>query len=584
MSNVFSVAWRISCLGIRSPPTPRAASAALLKAICLEGQRCTIRSMSSLRSSILQNQLVLHPIKRTEISGSCLSRHIPSPFRSFTSSASPAARAARRPIPPKKHDGVRFRHRDLSSLEISQIFGDGQGISVPLGNRMLRLLQERRVNGTIDVDLPADIMKVVSEDSITAGLEWLRKKYPMDEDAAILKRIEREEIEEERRLIRRGQELGLYKPQSGKFDKPIEKEGDVYGKSVLLEQREENIRKNKLEEEREIREWLEGEAKDREKLERRVQRSTELQKLGESVVLEAKPRADPTTRPALAWIQKHHLRATADDWDVSKLSKASRTIPSLVIALITFGLCYVFAENYKPPAPHERLMRDTPPAAATVIGLIGANFLIFALWRGFPPSWRMLNRYFISVPLYPHSISVVGSVFSHQQFQHLAANMLILWFVGTRLHQELGRGDFLSLYLSSGVFASLTSLTVHVLQNKLSVTSLGASGAIAGLVAAWCIIHSNDKLTIAFLPQSWQDAFSAKGSTFLIVIVLAEIASVAPLPIRFAIPMLDHWSHLGGYAAGALIGWLWKERRAEQKRKKRREEEKGWGWILGGGR
>jgi membrane associated rhomboid family serine protease len=36
----------------------------------------------------------------------------------------------------------------------------------------------------------------------------------------------------------------------------------------------------------------------------------------------------------------------------------------------------------------------------------------------------------------------------------------------------------------------MTSLTAHVLLNKLTITSLGASGAIAGLVAAWCMLHS----------------------------------------------------------------------------------------------
>ncbi|MCH1922952.1 rhomboid family intramembrane serine protease, partial [Shewanella sp. A3A] len=46
------------------------------------------------------------------------------------------------------------------------------------------------------------------------------------------------------------------------------------------------------------------------------------------------------------------------------------------------------------------------------------------------------------------------------------------------------------LFLASGVIGSLTSLTAHVLGGKLTVTSLGASGAIAGLVAELCMLHS----------------------------------------------------------------------------------------------
>ncbi|OJD13100.1 hypothetical protein AJ78_06405 [Emergomyces pasteurianus Ep9510] len=570
-------------MGIRSSPAPHAPSLALFRVLGPDSQRYAARSMSSLKDTVIHSQNILHSIKPAGISQSCVSRRTFSPSRTFSCSTSPAARAPRSITPlNKREDGIRFRARDLSALEISQIFGREQQISVSLGNRMLRLLQERRVTGTIDVDLPADIKKVVTEDTIMTGLEWLRKRCPMDEDAAILKRIEQEEIEEEQKLIKRGQELGLYKPQSGKFDKPIEKEGDVYGKSVLQEQREANERKNKLEDERWRREWMEGEAKEREKLKQSIQKSTELRKFEEAAVIEAKPRADPAVRPALAWVQKHHVRATANDWDTSKLSKAGRILPSLCITLLTLGLCYILAEYYEPAPRHERLMPSTPPAAATVIGLIGTNILIFAMWRAVPPAWRMLNRYFISVPLYPYSISIVGSIFSHQQFRHLGANMLILWFIGTRLHEEVGRADFLSLYFSAGVIASLTSLTAHVLQNKLTVTSLGASGAIAGLVAAWCMMHANDKLTIALLPQSWQETFSASGSTFLAVIVFVEIASLAVLPFRLRMPVMDHWSHLGGYAAGAVTGWLWKGKRKEERRRKREKEEGLWGWFGGG--
>lgn len=77
------------------------------------------------------------------------------------------------------------------------------------------------------------------------------------------------------------------------------------------------------------------------------------------------------------------------------------------------------------------MWRDVPPAAATVFGIMGVNVAIYLLWKA-PPAWRLLNRYFISVPLYPYAMSVVGSIFSHQQLRHLATNTLILWLIGTR--------------------------------------------------------------------------------------------------------------------------------------------------------
>lgn len=59
-----------------------------------------------------------------------------------------------------------------------------------------------------------------------------------------------------------------------------------------------------------------------------------------------------------------------------------------------------------------------------------------------------------------------------------------------KVHDEIGRGNFLALYLASGTFGSLVSLMGHSLILKnLATTSLGASGAMCSLIAAWCMLH-----------------------------------------------------------------------------------------------
>jgi rhomboid-like protein len=104
-----------------------------------------------------------------------------------------------------------------------------------------------------------------------------------------MKRIEREENEEEEKLILRAEELGLYKPQSGRFRAELEKEGDVYGKSVLQEVRKANEQIGKRKEEKEYQEWMSGgEPKDRADLAKQLKRNTELQKFKSSAVVEGK--------------------------------------------------------------------------------------------------------------------------------------------------------------------------------------------------------------------------------------------------------------------------------------------------------
>lgn len=162
------------------------------------------------------------------------------------------------------------------------------------------------------------------------------------------------------------------------------------------------------------------------------------------------------------------------------------------------------------------------------------------------------------------------------------------------MHDEIGRGNFLSLYLSSGVIGSLISLTSHVLLQRLTVTSLGASGAIAGLVAAWCMLHSeyasphfflthspffkestkrgynSDKLVPSFLPHEWRNSISANGSTVLLAIVAFEIFNlVSPFKV---VGKLDNYAHLGGYFAGAVWAVLYKSKRERERQRKRNEQ------------
>lgn len=188
--------------------------------------------------------------------------------------------------PPVEH-GVKVRERPFSAAEIKKIFG-GQELSPQMGNRALAVIQGRRIAGTLDLEFPADIASSLNLQQFEAALEWLRKNRPIDEDAAIIGRIEREEREEEARLIRRGQELGLYKPQSGSYEAELGEGGDVSGKSVLKEMRKHNEARRKEKEERERREWLEGEAKDQEKIKRHVEKHTALQHLHDNAITEGK--------------------------------------------------------------------------------------------------------------------------------------------------------------------------------------------------------------------------------------------------------------------------------------------------------
>ncbi|KAL3480130.1 hypothetical protein BJX99DRAFT_221314, partial [Aspergillus californicus] len=421
MSNVLCVAWRTPCLGLRAsglqPPKLTAPFRSISRQV--SPTWCLDSTPRRLLSSTRPSTALLSPFYHNS---RCLS--IPSriPARCFQSSTALFSKP-----PPPAENGVQLRNEPFSKTEIDKIFGSRARVSPAMGNRVLSVLQARRLDGTLDLDFPADIRRAARPHTLDAGLEYLRQNYSLDEDAAIIARIEREEREEEEKLIRRAENVGLYKPQSGTYGAKLGENNDPSGKSVFETMRKTNEARILGEEAKKRQEWLEGEEAEREKFKQSFEKNTALQEYVDKSDLEVKTRADPAQRPLLAWIQKHHLRATDTETDFSKCTTRDRLLPALAFTLLTFGLCYAFAVTYKPPAKADRMWPNLPPAAATVTAIIGTNVAIFALWRIWPPAWRLLNRYFISVPVYPRVFSLIGNVFSHQQLRHLGMNMLILW-------------------------------------------------------------------------------------------------------------------------------------------------------------
>lgn len=109
-------------------------------------------------------------------------------------------------------EGVRFRIEDLSEREITSLFGPY--VDKDEGNRILRVLHGQRLSGTLDQGLAVPLATAYVQSLVETGLIWLRAHYPVDEDAAIMARIEREQAEEEKELLDDASKLGILPQQS----------------------------------------------------------------------------------------------------------------------------------------------------------------------------------------------------------------------------------------------------------------------------------------------------------------------------------------------------------------------------------
>ncbi|XP_053562842.1 presenilins-associated rhomboid-like protein, mitochondrial [Bombina bombina] len=190
----------------------------------------------------------------------------------------------------------------------------------------------------------------------------------------------------------------------------------------------------------------------------------------------------------------------------------------------------------------------------TVSGIIGANILVFCLWR-VPSMQRTMMRYFTSNPASRTlCLPMILSTFSHFSFFHMAANMYVLWSFSSSIVSILGREQFFAVFMSAGVISTFTSYLCKVASGRLG-PSLGASGAIMTILAAVCTKMPEAKLAIIFLPM-----FTFTAGNALKAIIALDSAGLI-LGWRF----FDHAAHLGGALFGilyALYGHeiIWKNR------------------------
>ena len=117
-------------------------------------------------------------------------------------------------------------------------------------------------------------------------------------------------------------------------------------------------------------------------------------------------------------------------------------------------------------------------------------------------------------------------------------------FMGTAVH-ELGKEQFLGVYLSAGVFSSLASMVYKVASRSAGSHSLGASGAIMAVLGMFSTIHPDANLQIIFLPML----------TFTAATGIKALVTIDTLGLLFRWRMFDHAAHLAGVGVG--VAWCY---------------------------
>ncbi len=224
-------------------------------------------------------------------------------------------------------------------------------------------------------------------------------------------------------------------------------------------------------------------------------------------------------------------------------------------------------------------LKDDNPYEITpyvTYSLIIANVLVFlyqlslspAALEAFFQTWAVVPReltasfisgeFALSPQGVPEWVTLFSSQFLHGGFLHIISNMWFLWIFGNNVEDKLGHFKFLLFYLTCGALAALVQ---WFFTSGSAVPSLGASGAIAGVMGAYIlrfpgvsiltlvplgIILAPIRIPAIFFLGFWflQQALSSVASLQTTTHPGMEMGGIA------------YWAHASGFVFGAILGPL----------------------------
>ncbi|HEX6510625.1 MAG TPA: rhomboid family intramembrane serine protease [Chloroflexota bacterium] len=209
------------------------------------------------------------------------------------------------------------------------------------------------------------------------------------------------------------------------------------------------------------------------------------------------------------------------------------------------------------------------------IGLIVVNFLIFFYELSLGATGTAtLNKFIVDYSLVPceythhcspyagtpnpYWVTLFTSMFLHAGWLHILGNMIYLWVFGDNVENSMGHLRYLIFYLLCGLGANALEILTSVNSNS---PGLGASGAIAGVLAAYLVLYPTSRvgtlipITFIFIPIRLP-AWVLIGFWFLLqlfsgIVTLSSRASQSTGGVAY-------WAHVGGFITGAVLIWVFR--------------------------
>lgn len=214
------------------------------------------------------------------------------------------------------------------------------------------------------------------------------------------------------------------------------------------------------------------------------------------------------------------------------------------------------------------------------VGIIGINILMFLLQLSagdqITNGWSLVPREITTgqdivgvisvaggqIALYPaplHNVylTLLTSMFMHGGWLHIGSNMLFLFIFGDNVEYNFGHLKYLVFYLLCGFGADFTQIFLG--GGNSEIPNLGASGAIAGVLAAYLVLFPQARIrslitlgifiTVAYVP----------AIIMIGIWILTQIISIFPLGEQGG-GGVAYFAHIGGFIVGVILVFLFRDR------------------------
>jgi membrane associated rhomboid family serine protease len=211
------------------------------------------------------------------------------------------------------------------------------------------------------------------------------------------------------------------------------------------------------------------------------------------------------------------------------------------------------------PIGDDNSARRIVPLVTYALIVLNVLFFFVELSGGeaFVLKWAFVPSRFLANPA-GDFVTLFTAMFMHGGWLHLLSNMLYLWIFGDNVEDRFGHVLFLIFYLLCGVAATLAHLAFSI---GSEVPSLGASGAIAGVLGAYILLFPQGRVRVLMGRVITQvPALIAIG----LWIVLQLFSGIGSISASAETGGVAYMAHIGGFVAGLVLTFLLRGMRGPQ--------------------